>query len=500
MPESPISLAAALGSYSAATLQGDPATSFVAVACHPVQVNRPGTLFVCMDEYLEYNRWQTWRTHLEALPALELAAVVAPEPIPGLDIPQVITPEPRKVCGLLSRELFERPDQRIPVYGVTGTNGKTTTTRMLAHALGQLGTPCGSVGTLGVELKGSLAREGTYTTPLAPQLQADLDELIAAGSRAASIEVSSHALALDRVAGMCFSGAILTNIERDHLDFHGTREAYAEAKRLLFTLVSPGGVCVLNQSCPFTPLIAATCSGEVVTYGRRGSGADLTLESWELDAAQSAFTLGFRGQKADFVTRLPGLFQVENAMGVIALLAAQGIPLVDLVPALADFPPVCGRMERIPLPNGATAIVDYAHNPDGLRHLLTNCRQLCSGRLHVVFGCGGDRDRGKRPLMGELADQLADVVWVTSDNPRTEDPEAIIQDVLAGFHPPADSHRIHCLTDRAAAIRAAYADTQPGDLLIVAGKGHEDYQIIGFTRIHFSDQEILRSFSPAAGA
>ena len=461
-----------------------------AVACHPDEMRGEHCLFVCMDEYLEYNRWQTWRTHLEQLPGHRPCALVAPEPVMGLEIPQLIAREPRRALGRVARHLAGYPDRAIPVYGVTGTNGKTTTTRLLAHLLGKLGQPCGSIGTLGVELAGRLALPGTYTTPLAPQLHADLAKLRASGAGAAAMEVSSHGLALDRVEGIEFAGAILTNVERDHLDFHGTPEAYVAAKQRLFQRVRPDGWCVLNRATPHFAAFAQTASGKVLSYGPAGSGADLELAGCELHDSHSAFRVRWKGEEFALQTRLVGQFQIENAMAALTLLLAIGHAPRDIARALEDFESVCGRMERIPMANGCTAIVDYAHNPDGLKHVLENCRLLCRGRLHVVFGCGGDRDRGKRPLMGALAASLADVAWVTSDNPRTEDPGAIIADILEGMR--GGKAAIRRVPDRAQAIREAYAATDPGDVLVVAGKGHEDYQLIGYTKYPFSDQAVLR--------
>jgi len=460
------------------------------VAYHPAGAVGPGCLFVCMDEYLEYNRWQTWRSHLEDLPALGVCAVVSPEPIQGLQVPQFITSQPRKALGRLARLLNGFPDLYMQVIGVTGTNGKTTTSRMLAHLYSRLGQPCGSVGTLGLKLDQRLEIPGAYTTPLASELYADLARLREAGATAVAMEVSSHGLALDRVEGMAFEAAILTNVERDHLDFHGTAEAYAEAKGRLFERVRQTGWCILNRASPQAAVYRKRATGTVVTYGHAGTGADLELLEWDLQATHSRFTLRYGGQTWPFRMRLVGMFQIENAMAAIALLAAKGWSGDRIASALEDFPPVNGRMERFTLPAGCTAIVDYAHNPDGLKHVLENCRLLCRGRLHVVFGCGGDRDKGKRPLMGKLADELADFCWVTSDNPRTEEPGSIIADILAGMHPGTSA--VRAIVDRREAIETACANAAAEDVVVVAGKGHEDYQIIGYTKHPFSDQAVLR--------
>jgi UDP-N-acetylmuramoyl-L-alanyl-D-glutamate--2,6-diaminopimelate ligase len=460
------------------------------VACHPSGVTAPGFIFVCMDEYLEYNRWQTWRTHLEALEGLGLAAVLAPERIDGLPVPQLLHASPRTALGRLARDFSGEPDADLRLIGVTGTNGKTTTVRLMAHLLSGVGNACGSIGTLGVELGGRFSNPGTYTTPLATELYGDLAKFRDAGARSVAMEVSSHALALDRVEGLSFDGAILTNVERDHLDFHGTQTAYAEAKRRLFKLVRPSGWCVLNRQSAYWEAFAETATGQVVTYGPENSGADFEFADLALQSGNSSFTVSRGPESCRFSTQLAGSFQVENAVAAISLANLLGYPLQKIADVLGNFPPVTGRMEQIVLPNGATAIVDYAHNPDGLRHVLSACRPFCEGKLHAVFGCGGDRDKGKRPLMGKIAADLADVCWVTSDNPRTEDPDAILEDILAGM--TGGRAVIQSEVDRAAAIHAAYQSTTEGDVLLIAGKGHEDYQIIGHTKHFFSDQAILR--------
>ncbi|MFO7725501.1 MAG: UDP-N-acetylmuramoyl-L-alanyl-D-glutamate--2,6-diaminopimelate ligase [Oceanipulchritudo sp.] len=468
------------------------------VACHPDQVSGPGFLFVCMDEYLEYNRWQTWRAHLEALPQLSLAAIVTPRRLEGLPLPQLITERPRLALARVARLLSGFPERGLDLFGVTGTNGKTTTTRLLAHLLNGLGTRCGSMGTLGVDLSGGFSTSGSYTTPLAPQIQESLARFRGEGAEAVAMEVSSHALALDRVEGLRYAGAILTNVERDHLDFHGTLEAYAEAKGRLFERVHRQGRCVLNGASPYCGTFAARASAPVLTFGMEGSGADVEARDLVLHPAGSRFTVFAPGERCEMVSRLAGSFQVENALAAIAVAQAQGHSLEAVAQALETFPPVCGRMEQIPMPNGCTAIVDYAHNPDGLKHLLEACRGFCPGRLHVVFGCGGDRDKGKRPLMGRIAAEFGDAVWVTSDNPRTEDPGRIMEDILAGMK--GSGIPVEREMDRGRAIAAAFQATGPGDVLVVAGKGHEDYQLIGTFRHPFSDQAVLQELRTAGGS
>lgn len=461
-----------------------------AAACHVRDLATVGTVFVCMDEFLEYNRWLTRRAFLQELKRSEIAVVVTPERIPAVKCPQLVTNEPRRALGRIVAELSGHPERRLQLFGVTGTNGKTTTTRLLAHCCDALGLPCGALGTLGLWLGDEPLGEGRYTTPLAPELYASLQQLVASGAQAAALEVSSHGLALDRVEGLSFAAAILTNLERDHLDFHGTEEAYAEAKRKLFGRVAADGWCLLPAECRDLDRFREASSGQVRTWGPPGSGADLELEDLQSGPDGTAFTVLHNGDRMDFTTQLAGAFQVNNCLPVILLLRLLGYDAQAIAMAVAGFTPVTGRMERFRLPNGAMALVDYAHNPDGLEKVLHSGRELATGRFHVVFGCGGDRDRGKRPLMGGLGNELADVCWVTSDNPRTEDPEKILADILKGMEPRKAEVRV--LPDRAEAIREAATAAEEGDVVLVAGKGHEDYQLIGHERISFSDQAVLR--------
>lgn len=447
-----------------------------------------GVLFACVDEYHYNNRWGTGRSWLEALPGLNVAALLSAEPVAGLPIPQLITPDPRRAMGRLARLLNGKPDEDLNIIGVTGTNGKTTTTRLIGHLLRTVGRPCATLGTLGLETGGAGAEKGAYTTPLAPELYAALARVRDLGIRAMALEVSSHALALERVAGLRFDAAVLTNLERDHLDFHGTLEAYAAAKARLFERVAPTGLAILNRGTAVWERFARSSAGRVVTYGWEGTGADLEAGAFQGNPEGSRFTIRWRGRRETFACRLAGTFQVENCLAALALLLSQGLEMEALKVALATFIPVCGRMEPFRLPTGGMAIVDYAHNPDGLRKVLETCRDLCGGRLHVVFGCGGDRDRGKRPIMGALAAALADVCWVTSDNPRTENPETILQDVVAGM---GSAKRVERIVDRARAIQTAVVEAGPEDLVLVAGKGHEAVQIIGLESRPFSDQAVL---------
>ena len=461
-----------------------------AVACHVRDLAGVGTVFVCMDEFLEYNRWLSWRAFLQDLHRAEIAVVVTPEILSGIKCPQLVTNEPRRALGRIVAALSDHPEERLRLFGVTGTNGKTTTTRLLAHCCGREGLSCGALGTLGLFLNGQRLGGGHYTTPLAPELYGALGQLLSSGAEAAALEVSSHGLALDRVEGLRFGAAILTNLERDHLDFHGTEEAYAAAKGKLFERVARNGWCLLPADCSDLGRFKEASTGQVRTWGAEGTGADLELQELRSGSEGTSFTVRHGGERMEFTTRLAGGFQVNNCLPVILLLRLLGFAGSAIAEAMAGFAPVAGRMERFRLPNGATALVDYAHNPDGLEKVLRSGRELTGGRLHVVFGCGGDRDRGKRPLMGDLGNQLADVCWVTSDNPRTEEPDRIIEDILGGMKPRQAEVKV--IPDRAEAIGEAVYAAGEGDVILVAGKGHEDYQLIGEEKLFFSDQAVLR--------
>lgn len=458
------------------------------IAYVPEAAGGEGVLFACVDEYHYNNRWGTARDWLEVLPRLGVVALLSAEPVAGLPVPQLITADPRRAMGRVARLLCGKPDEGLRVIGVTGTNGKTTTARLVGHLLRAAAEPCATLGTLGLEAGPQWVEPGAYTTPLAPELYALMAKVRSFGMAAMAMEVSSHALALERVAGLTFEAAILTNLERDHLDFHGTLEAYAAAKARLFERVERSGFGVVNAGSASFERFARSCSGRVVTYGWDGMGADYEAARYVGSPAGSRFEVRWGGRAMPFQSRLAGRFQVENCLAALALLLSMGKDPELLRAGLQTFDPVCGRMEQFSLPAGGTAIVDYAHNPDGLRKVLETCRALCAGRLHVVFGCGGDRDRGKRPLMGALAAEWADICWVTSDNPRTEDPAKILEEIVSGM---GAGKRVERVVDRAEAIRLAVAEALPEDVVLIAGKGHEDYQIIGLERRPFSDQATL---------
>jgi UDP-N-acetylmuramoyl-L-alanyl-D-glutamate--2,6-diaminopimelate ligase len=424
-----------------------------------------------------------------AAPSLEADAFVAA--VPGL----------AAHAGLIADRFFGEPSSRLTVAGITGTNGKTTCAWLLAQALSRCRRPAGYMGTLGVGLPPHIAAT-LHTTPDAVTVHRRLAELEAAGAECVSMEVSSHALDQGRVNGVRFHTAAFTNLTRDHLDYHGTMEAYGAAKARLFHW--PGlATRVINVDDPFGAALAAEVSQSpgttasaprlIVTSrtaGRLLPGAAQYVRAVQVQAETGGLTIDVESSwgAVQLPVRLVGEFNVDNALTVLAVLLAWDTPLREAARALSQSRAASGRMEmfggrgRSPL-----AIVDYAHTPDALANALRAARLHCRGQLRVVFGCGGDRDAGKRPLMGRIAAELADDIVLTDDNPRREDPQRIVADILAGILPGAPLTIEH---DRALAIRLALERSAPDDVVLIAGKGHEDYQIIGTSRRAFRDQDV----------
>ena len=367
------------------------------------------------------------------------------------------------------------PSDSLRLVGITGTNGKTTIAHLIAAIASAAGTSCGVIGTL----------TGARTTPEAPELQAQLAAMRDAGGDLVAMEVSSHALDLHRVDGTRFRVAVFTNLSQDHLDHHGTMEAYFAAKARLFG-ADLCDLAVLNLDTPHGRLLADTAAVPFVGYSLDD------VEGLEVSAGGSRF----RWRDRDVEVRLPGRFNVANALAAATAAEALGLPLDAIVEGLASAALVDGRFERIDQGQPFLAAVDYAHTPDGLRQLLGAARELTAGRVIVVFGAGGDRDHGKRPQMGEAAGELADVVVLTTDNPRGEDPAAIIDAVQHGIDTPTD---LRIEPDRAAAIALAVAEAQSGDVVLVAGKGHETTQVVGDVVTPFDDRLVLRDALAAAG-
>jgi UDP-N-acetylmuramoyl-L-alanyl-D-glutamate--2,6-diaminopimelate ligase len=467
-----------------------PAGDFVkTVECHPAR-SGPEVLFCSFPEFHTYQKWWDLPEIWQALSASGCRALVGPPETPVLPVPVLRFENPALACARLARKRFQSASHPLSVLGVTGTNGKTTSVRLLGHLLNQLGVTAGTLGTLGLSLRDALLEPGEYTTDLAPDLHRKLGKLEQGGARYAAVEVSSHALALQRVGAVDFKAALVTNVSRDHLDFHGSLSAYKAAKRKLVEGLSAQSVAVLNADDPSAAEFAGSTAAHVVTFGK-SSWSDLRLIASEFSANGTTFSVSWKGVRGAGFCQLIGDFQLHNVLGGVALLLALGFDLEGVLKAVSTFGPVEGRMEQLRLPNGALIVIDFAHNPDGLRRVLTACDALKARRLRLVFGCGGDRDRGKRPLMGALAQELCAEGWITSDNPRTEDPRRIADDILKGMKP---GKAFNLELNRRKAIFQALDTSKEGDVIVIAGKGHEDYQIVGTEKQPYSDREVVREW------
>jgi UDP-N-acetylmuramoyl-L-alanyl-D-glutamate--2,6-diaminopimelate ligase len=401
-------------------------------------------------------------------------------------LPALVVLDTRRAAAVAATAYYDEPARDLRLIGVTGTNGKTTTVGMLRHLLDEADARAASIGTLGVLVGGEgepLDGGSGLTTPGPVELQRVLRALHDRGVRTVAMETSSHALHQRRVEGLAFDAAVFTNLTRDHLDYHGTMEAYFESKALLVGHLAPDGVAVVNADDPaWESLPRAT---RTVRFGSTRA-ADVHATDVRCTPDGSRFALVFDGAPHEVALPMIGDFNVANALAAAACAWALGVAPETIVARLGTMPQVPGRLEIVnPRP---TVLRDYAHTPDALARAIDAVRPFTTGRLIVVFGCGGDRDRGKRPEMGRIAVDRADVAIATSDNPRTEDPERILDDIEAGMH----GARHERIEDRRAAIARAIAIAAPHDVVLLAGKGHETYQVRGTTRLPFDERAIVR--------
>ena len=399
---------------------------------------------------------------------------------------QIIVDDVRTAFAQAAAIIAGEPSRSMLTIGVTGTNGKTTVTHMIRDVLTENGRECGLLGTIACEFAGRrIAAE--RTTPDAATLQETLRQMREAGCSAVVMEVSSHALDQKRVVGVDFNAAVFTNLTHEHLDYHGSMEAYYNAKALLFRELKDAAVGVVNTDDKWGQRLSEeglACS--VMSYGMNGA-ADFMAVDVELDVDGSRFRLVTPSGSFAAKLRLLGRHNISNALACAAVCKALGISEPEVLDVLAQMNPVRGRMEPVPVSDDFAVFVDYAHTGDALEHALRTVREITAGRVIVVFGCGGDRDREKRPEMGRIAAEAADIVVVTSDNPRGEDPESIIDEIMEGIS-SADAH-VERVSDRAEAIALALGLADCGDSVLIAGKGHETYQEAGGRRIHFDDRE-----------
>ena len=403
----------------------------------------------------------------------------------------IVAADMAQICGHIATAFYDNPASKLKLVGVTGTNGKTTTTHLIEFLLNQMQLPAAIFGTLYTRWPG-FQQTALYTTPFAIDLQKQLAESVAAGCKHGVMEVSSHALAQQRVLGCSFEVAVFTNLTQDHLDYHRDMEDYFDAKALLFSQNYLKNLAVVNIDDSYgRRIVESLKSDKVWSYSTSDKTADLYADDLQYQPNGVKGMLHTPKGETAFVLPLVGQFNLSNMLAAVGAVLELGLDLSAIVEKLSQFSGVPGRMERVQISpdQDISVIVDYAHTPDSLENLLKASRPFIPGKMICVFGCGGDRDRTKRPLMGKIVAELADIAVVTSDNPRTENPDRILEDVLAGI--PATVKPV-VMCDRAAAIRTAIIDAKPGDGVLIAGKGHEDYQILGTEKVHFDDREQAR--------
>ena len=402
---------------------------------------------------------------------------------------EIVVHDPRVAYSGLCAALYGHPDRALSVTGITGTNGKTTTAVYFKTVMERTGRSCGLIGTLGCGAGETLTDTG-YTTPESDTFFSSLRAMAEAGCDCCAAEISSQALRQARVDAARFSLGVLTNIGTDHLDYHKTKAEYVSAKSLLFRLCDRALLNADDACCAQAAMLAGLTS--YFTYSARRD-ADYSIREQRSSRTERRFTLSHGGETVPVTLPPVCDFTVYNVLAAVAAAHLEGVPLADAVAALSQLPPVRGRMQRLEAA-GVTVYIDFAHTPQALAAVLSGLRNMTRGRLITVFGCGGDRDKGKRPVMGRIARACSDAVIVTSDNPRTEDPDAIIAQIMAGI---PDRCGVSTQPDRAKAIEAALRAAQPGDTVLVAGKGHEAYQIVSGKKTYFSDEAVVRKLMEA---
>lgn len=450
-----------------------------------------GDLFIGMPG-TRVDGGEFWRS---ALGQGAIAAVVTPSAAdkqpPTADACVIQTEDMIATCSAIAAAFHDYPTHKLKTIGVTGTNGKTTTSHLIEYFLLQAQQPTALLGTLYTRWQG-YSQTAIHTTPFSVELQSQLAEAVKAGNKYAVMEVSSHALAQGRVKACSFEVGVFTNLTQDHLDYHQDMEDYFQAKSLLFTAEYLKGKAIINLDDAYGKrLINQLDSSKVWTYSVNNQATDLYTSNLDYQPTGVRGILYTPVGEMAFNSPLVGQFNLANLLAAVGTALYLGVELQVLVDSLPQFAGVPGRMERVQLTpeQDISVIVDYAHTPDSLENLLKAARPFISGKMICIFGCGGDRDRTKRPLMGKIAAELADVAVVTSDNPRTENPDQILKDIVAGIPLTVEPMVI---SDRAKAIATAIKQAQPGDGVLIAGKGHEDYQILGTEKIHFDDREQAR--------
>lgn len=414
------------------------------------------------------------------------AAVILCEEKPSCDIPYVLVSDSRYGLAIVSRDFFGDPASEMTMIGITGTSGKTSSSYLIKHMLeSKLDAKVGLIGTNG-NMIGDEFLHTEHTTPESYELHKLFRHMADSGCTHVVMEVSSHSLTLERVAGIHFDVALYTNLSQDHLDFHGTMEEYAAAKRKLFSMCSLG---CFNLDDAWADFMRDGASCRTMTFSTEKNEADLVAKDIRLTADGVRFASVSGDEISITKLGIPGMFSVYNALGTMSVGLALGLSLADCSDAMSSAKGVKGRLEIVPTGRDFSVVIDYSHKPDALEKVLKTLKPVTRGRLIALFGCGGDRDKLKRPIMGRIAADNADLVVVTSDNPRTEDPDEIIREIVAGMKDKRTPTKVIC--DRREAIAWAIDNAAPGDVLLLAGKGHEDYQVVGQKKHHMDEREIV---------
>ena len=417
------------------------------------------------------------------------ASVIVCEELYESDAPYILVKDSRLALALISAAWFDYPAEKMHIIGVTGTSGKTTTTHLIRHILKTaLLAKVGMIGTNGNYIDEEYVHTD-FTTPDSFELQDLFKKMYNSGCSYVVMEVSSHSLSLERVAGVHFDVAAFTNLSQDHLDFHNTMDEYASAKKKLFNMCE--SACI-NIDDPYAEYMMKGLTCSVLTSSALGKQADLTAENICLTKRGVSFTALYKNTFEKVNLAIPGMFSVHNALTALSVCIMAGMELKKSAEALSTAEGVKGRVETVPVNRDYSVIIDYSHKPDALENVLKTLRPITKGRLITLFGCGGDRDREKRPIMGKVAANNSDLVIVTSDNPRTEEPEKIIKDILSGMVDERTEYHVIC--DRIEAIHWALDNADSGDVILLAGKGHEDYQVIGHEKHHMDEREIVAEY------
>jgi UDP-N-acetylmuramoyl-L-alanyl-D-glutamate--2,6-diaminopimelate ligase len=463
------------------TLTGIPDVEITGV-CEDSRTAQPGNLFIARPgTKTDGSQFVTDAASRGAV------AVVTAKRLPEMKLPQIAVQDANSAASILANLFHGMPSQKVRMLGVTGTNGKTTTAYLMRHILAKVNTRCGMIGTVEID-DGRTRTEASMTTPAATDIAALLASMRDKGCRACAMEVSSHALDQGRVAGVTFAGAAFTNLTGDHLDYHKTMENYAAAKARLFSSLREDAVAVVNSDDKWSDEMVQKCQARVIRFGF-GKSADYRARDVLITSGGSKFILHTPDGRAEVAMQLIGRHNIENALAAASLCGEVfGLSVHQIALALRDAQGAPGRLQAVRLGQPFAVLVDYAHTDDALENVLSALRPLTRGKLRVLFGCGGDRDRTKRPRMAHTAEKLADAIYVTSDNPRTESPKNILDEVVAGLSDSARADAVVAV-DRREAIDRILIDAEPGDVVLIAGKGHENYQIVGTEKRHFDDVE-----------